>query len=72
MSWCKLGVTGHLLDEGDEAGLSAAMAWMVANRQAAAQMGQAGRARLKAGFTAKHWNTLLEQRLQHVVFASEA
>ena len=66
------GVTGHLLDEGDEAGLAAAMAWMVANRQAAAQMGQAGRARLKAGFTAKHWNTLLEQRLQHVVFASEA
>ncbi len=64
------GVTGRLLEEGDKAGLTAAMAWMVANRQATAQMGRAGRARLKAGFTANYWNTLLEQRLQSVVSAS--
>ena len=60
------GVTGRLLEEGDEAGLAAAMAWMVANRQAAAQMGRAGRARLQAGFTASHWNDVLEQRLSAV------
>lgn len=64
------GVTGNLLEEGDEAGLAAAMAWMVANRQAAVQMGQAGRARLEAGFTANYWNTKLEQRLQSVVSTS--
>ncbi len=57
------GVTGRLLDEGDEAGLAAAMAWMAANRPAAAQMGRAGRERLQAGFTAGCWNGLLEQRL---------
>ncbi len=57
------GVTGQLVEEGDEVDLAAAMAWMVANRPAAARMGQAGRARLETGLTAENWNALLEQRL---------
>ncbi len=39
---------------------------IIANRQAAAQMGRAGRARLQAGFTASRWNDLLKQRLSAV------
>lgn len=57
------GVTGRLVDEGDEAALAAAMSWMFDDRDAAAKMGQAGRERLEAGFTAAHWNALLGRRL---------
>ena len=58
-----MGVTGILVDEGDEAALAEAMTWMYANQDAARQMGEAGRERVATHFAAPAWNALLEQRL---------
>ncbi|MEB3169438.1 MAG: glycosyltransferase [Synechococcaceae cyanobacterium] len=48
------GETGWLVDEGDMAGMAAAMGRLAEDPDLAARMGQAGQARIAGGFTVRH------------------
>lgn len=57
------GETGLLVAEHDKAGLAAAMRRLVADPEAAAEMGRRGRARVETLFDAGQWNRRLEDRM---------
>jgi glycosyltransferase involved in cell wall biosynthesis len=65
------GITGILVPMGDAAGMAEALTYLLANPEAAAQMGRNGRARVAAHFTIQRTARKVEAVYREVLRVSE-